>query len=405
VTPARRPASSPVRHIDDDERRARLARRHGLSPEHRAADPVAATRALTVLHATEPASVHLALWARVAGLALADVDRALYDDRSIVKQLAMRRTLFGFPRELLPAAWGSVSARVAVTERAHVTRDLLAGGITAHPDAWLANATQAVLKRLADGVERTAQQLRAELPELAGSVALNVGKSYGGTFHFAPRVLTMLGAEARIVRGHNAGHWRLSKPMWTTMDAWLGDVPNPLTPEAGYRELVRRWLGTFGPGTVEDIQWWLGSTKGAVRQALAEIEAVAVSLDGGLSGWVLPDDVDPMPAVGPWAALLPALDPTVMGWKERGFYLGPHRPLLFDTAGNAGTTAWWDGRIVGCWIQDPAGRVHVSLLEEVGRAARRAVDAEAGRLTAWLDGVRAHTVYASPAMEAARARL
>ena len=65
-----------------------------------------------------------------------------------------------------------------------------------------------------------------------------------------------------------------------------------------------------------------------------------------------------------------------MGWKERGFYLGPHGPMLFDTNGNAGTTAWWDGRIVGCWVQDPDGVVVVNLLEDVGtrrpgRAGRR----------------------------------
>ena len=48
-----------------------------------------------------------------------------------------------------------------------------------------------------------------------------------------------------------------------------------------------------------------------------------------------------------------------MGWKERDFYLGAHAPQLFDTNGNAGTTAWWDGRIVGCWVQDDAGVVEV----------------------------------------------
>jgi hypothetical protein len=96
-----------VRHIPDTERRARLARRHALAPEHRAADPEAATRALTVLHSTEPATVYLSVWARVDGVTVADVDRALYDDRSLVKQLAMRRTLFVFPRDLLPAVWGA----------------------------------------------------------------------------------------------------------------------------------------------------------------------------------------------------------------------------------------------------------------------------------------------------------
>ena len=123
---------------------------------------------------------------------------------------------------------------------------------------------------------------------------------------------------------------------------------------------MRRWLRTFGPGTETDLVWWLGATKGIVRQALADVEAVEVSLDGGGTGWVLPDDVDaPADTLEPWAALLPVLDPTVMGWKERAFYLGDHGPRLFDRNGNAGTTAWWDGRIVGCWVQDDAGVVQV----------------------------------------------
>ena len=104
-----------MRHISDDERRARLASRHAVAPTRRVADPVAATRAMTVLHSTEPATVYLSLLARVDGLTVADVDTALYDERSLVKQLAMRRTLFVFPRDLLPAAWGSASARVAAS--------------------------------------------------------------------------------------------------------------------------------------------------------------------------------------------------------------------------------------------------------------------------------------------------
>ena len=146
--------------------------------------------------------------------------------------------------------------------------------------------------------------------------------------------------------------------------------------------------------------WWLGATKGIVRAALAAVEAVEVSLDGGGTGWVLPDDVDPVEDVEPWAALLPVLDPTVMGWKERGFYLGPHAPHLFDSNGNAGTTAWWDGRVVGCWVQDEAGVVEVRTLEKLPKAALEALKAEAERLTAWLGGTRVSTVYPSSAMKA-----
>lgn len=390
-----------MRTVTDVERRHRLARRHALVPGHRAADPVTATRAMTVLHATEAPSVYLSLWARVDGLTVADVDRALYDDRSLVKQLAMRRTLFVFPRDLLPAAWGSASARVAAAHRVRLAKDAERGGLADDGAAWVDAAERAALARLADGTELSAQELREQVPELAGHIEMSPGKSYGATVPIAPRVLTQLGVEGKIVRGHNAGHWRTARPRWTATSAWLGDVPEPAKEREGYAELVRRWLTTFGPGTEADLVWWLGGTKTAVRAALADVAAVEVALENGAPAYLLPDDVEPPPAVEPWAALLPVLDPTVMGWKERDFYLGPHGPMLFDTNGNAGTTAWWDGRVVGCWVQDAAGAVVLHLLEDVGADGRAALEAKAEQLTAWLDGHRVSTVYPSIAMRAA----
>jgi DNA glycosylase AlkZ-like len=389
-----------MRHIPDSERRARLARRHALAPAHRAADPEAATTAVTVLHSTEPATVYLSVWSRVDGVTVADVDRALYDDRTLVKQLAMRRTLFVFPRDLLPAAWGSVSARVGEALSARLAKEIEKAGLADDGAAWLEDARTAVLDVLGGRRAMTAQEVRERVPALEGRLDLAPGKSYGTNVPIAPRVLTQLGVEGAIVRGENSSHWRVSKPRWTRMSDWLGDVPPAAKADEGYAELVGRWLRSFGPGTEADLVWWLGSTKTVVRAALAALGAVEVSLDGGGTGWVLPDDVEPVEAVEPWAALLPVLDPTVMGWKERDFYLGPHAPQLFDSNGNAGTTAWWDGRVVGCWVQDDAGVVEVRLLENLPRAAVQALDAEAERLTAWLGGVRVGTVYASTAMRA-----
>lgn len=91
-----------------------------------------------------------------------------------------------------------------------------------------------------------------------------------------------------------------------------------------------------------------------------------------------------------------------MGWKERRFYLDPdHVRLLFDTNGNAGTTAWWDGRIVGAWVQDPDGVVDTVLCPgvDIGSEGRAAPVREAERLTTWLDGVRITNPYASRLMK------
>ena len=397
-----------MRHIGGDERRARLARRHALAPEHHVGSPEEAGRAMTVLHATEAATVHLAVWARTRDVSVADVEAALYSRRTLVKQLAMRRTLFVFPRDLLAPAWGSASARVAAQERARLVKDLVVHGVTTEPEKWLDVARDALLDRLRSGEELTAVRLREELPELAGRMLLSAGKKYEAVVYVTPRVLGLFAAEGRIVRATNAGHWRTNRPTWTSMAAWLGTDEEPwkLEPwksEEGYAELVRRWLWTFGPGTEADLAWWLGAPKGIVRRALGDVAAVQVALDGGQTGWVLADDVDPVPGVEPWAALLPVLDPTTMGWKERDFYLMPeHRPRLFDSNGNAGSTAWWDGRAVGCWVQDDDGAVRTVLCEDIGADGQAALEAEAERLTGWLEGQRISTVYSSPLMRGAR---
>jgi hypothetical protein len=135
------------------------------------------------------------------------------------------------------------------------------------------------------------------------------------------------------------------------------------------------------------MRWWTGWTARETRAALAAVSHRQVDLDGAV-GYVLEDDLEPTPISEPVAALLPTLDPTTMGWKERGWYLGPHGPTLFDTNGNAGPTVWWDGRVVGGWSQRRDGEVAFELLEDVGADAVAAVEAEAARVADWVGDVR-----------------
>ncbi|TQM78001.1 winged helix DNA-binding protein [Saccharothrix saharensis] len=106
---------------------------------------------------------------------------------------------------------------------------------------------------------------------------------------------------------------------------------------------------------------------------------------------------DPVPDPEPWAALLPALDPTPMGWQARDWYLpARHRPRLFDTAGNVGPTVWWNGEVVGGWAQRADGEVVWHLLHDVGADAEAAIAREADRLTSWIGGVRVIPRFRTP---------
>ena len=159
--------------------------------------------------------------------------------------------------------------------------------------------------------------------------------------------------------------------------------PAALPIPAARAELARRWLHAFGPAPRADLQWWTGWTAGQVKQALDQLEIAEVDLDG-TAGVMLAADQDAPPAAEPWAALLPALDPTAMGWRDRAWYVGEHAPALFDRSGNIGPTAWWDGRIVGGWAQRTDGEIAVRLLEDAGSEASAAIAAEAQLLREWI---------------------
>ena len=111
---------------------------------------------------------------------------------------------------------------------------------------------------------------------------------------------------------------------------------------------------------------------------------------------LLAGDEDSGDDPGPVAALLPALDPTPMGWQSREWFLGPHGPALFDRTGNIGPTVWWAGRIVGGWAQRASGEVVYRLLEDPGSDAAAAIAAEAARLEPWLGPARVTPRFRTP---------
>jgi hypothetical protein len=383
-----------VRSFSVEERRSRLARRHFLAEasDQHLAD---VTHRLIGLHATDPASPYLSLWARVAGFEVADLDASLYEGKTVVQHLAMRRTLWVVTAGDLPAVQAAASDRVAANERKKLIADVVAAGVAANGDAWLRDASTAVLAHLAEHPDASARELRSALPELAGNYDPAPGKRWGGVTPVAPRVLTVLAVQGHLVRGPNEGAWTTSRPRWVSAAQWLGSGSDTVEHDDARATLVGNWLRTFGPATVNDVKWWFGHTLTWARDGLRDVGAVEVDMDG-TPGYALPDDLEPEPTAEPWCALLPGLDVTTMGWQDRDWYLGPHKAQVFDRNGNGGPTAWCDGRIVGGWGQDTDGRVVLQLLERLDAKSAKALTRKANQLTEWLGGVRVNARFPSP---------
>ena len=368
------------------ERLRRIGVRHHLAQPARDRDLVRVAGDLVGIHATDPASVYLGFRSRVSGLTKDHLGAALYDDRTLLKVLGMRRTMFVVPVGLAGVIQAAVTTALGDAERKRLLTMLEGAGITNNPARWLAKVESETVDTLAELGEATASDLTMRVEGLREQIPFGEGRKWQGQVGVSTRLLFLLATEGRIIRGRPKGTWLSSLYRWAPMDRWVEGGLEPWPPEQARVELARRWLASFGPGTLRDLQWWTGWTVARTRASLDGAGAVEVSLEGsgGKPGFAMPDDLDSTPEPASWVALLPALDTTTMAWAERDFYLGDHARALFDRNGNAGPSIWLDGRIVGGWAQRRTGEVVTRLLEDVGRESSRRVEAEGARVERWL---------------------
>jgi hypothetical protein len=380
-----------VHTVSVQQRRRAMLRRHHLSGD--ANSPEAAARAMIALHATDPASLYLSVLARSAGSTLADVAQAMYDRRSLVRWMAMRRTLFVFPREDIPMIQAAVSAPLAVALRTRLISQLDRNGteppIDGDVGVWLDDLASRVEHALDKRGTATGAQLSADVPQLRTSILVRAPSDRPQ--NVTTSLLTLMSAEGRLVRSTPTGAWTSRHHRWEMVGRWWPDGLPAYDIDQAQQTLAQRWLTRFGPATVEDLQWWAGWNKTTVRRALGNLPIAELDLHGqpgitlrecrneAVDGTF--DDADKQVA-----SLLPALDPTPMGWKHRDWFLGLDHQAIFDRAGNVGPTVWWNGEIIGSWAISANGDLRTRVLADRGADATTAIDTAAAQLHQRLGG-------------------
>jgi len=344
--------------LSTDQALAGASHHHSLTRFGESIEAIA-TR-LVGLHNTSPVSPYLSIRARLRGFVRADLEALMWDAWQMARIRAMRLTMFVFPLDLLEIA---VAATRHIAEPFAV-RWMRDSGLSQEEFDRIAGEVYAAL---ADG-PATVRDLRTVL-EMPRSVDL-------------PGVVGRMCDLGQLAGGAPPRHWRSSVRRY---HRWVDVLPDAdlhrWGEDAAIRELILRYVRSYGPVTINDLSWWTGMTKQRCRDALAalasRVEEVAVE------GWPGPlfrvRDDDRPEELGPHVYALPLLDPYVQGYRDRVRFLDPERNrFVFDGGGNATATLVQRGRIIGVWqaSEESVASVRYHLFAGGPAATRRSAEAE-----------------------------
>jgi hypothetical protein len=347
----------------------RLARQHLTDPlpAERLAEIVADVGGI---QAQVMSAAELALWARSRGLTPGHVREALWERRELVKTWCMRGTL-----HLLPAfefgLWASALAnRTGWRKRPW----LRAFGVTVDEIEALIAAIDANLHETGKTRDEVAQLASPHMREqlLHGWGTFLKPAAYEGVLCFGPN------------RGRNVTFVRPAD--------WLGGFDEEDAEEA-LRDVLRRYLRTYGPATHDDFaRWWGGG--GPTRPARRLLESLGDEIEQveaeGRQAWVLAGDADVLRSLDPPRSvhLLPNFDLYTLHYRPRERII-PEGVLdrVYRTAGWVSPVVLVNGAVAGVWDQKKRARrveLAVEPFVRLTKAATKGIEREAKRLAEFL---------------------
>lgn len=341
-----------------------LAQRQHLAEESRTTDIVQVARDIYGLHATNPTTPYMSLFARARDFTREKLDDELYVKRSLGKIRCVRNTVHVLPRETIPIAFAATK-----------------GMVEPNSEGFL--RTTGVTRPQYDDTSREILRI------LAGegmSTAL-IKKRLGTGLNISP-VVNLMCDRGLLVRGRSDKGWKSNTHTYYVFSDYFPGLELGSIDPARAREMtVRQYLAGYGPVTVKDISWWSGFTITEVRGILGGLahETARIDIpDLGGDYVMLAADRDALersqPGGQPTVNLLPALDPYLQGYKERRRYLDDrHYDMVFDRSGNSTSTILVDGRVVGVWdfSEGPEPAVKLFPLRQMDRKVLRLVEARA----------------------------
>jgi hypothetical protein len=337
-----------VENLSEDQARRLRVRGLWLDPARPGPGDVAAVvRRAGGLQAQQRHAAALGVRARAAGLREADVDRALAEERSVVRGWFQRGTLHLVPAE---------DARWLLDLYGHRT---IARNQRRYRELGLDDGTlERGVATIGEAIAREGPLTRAELVDRLRHRGVVLGPDRQAEIHLIARAA--LGGV--VVHGPERG----GQATYVGLDDWLPPGPR-LDQETSAAELAQRHLTAYGPADLADFVTWSGLPMALARRGWERTRRAEVRV-GTRPAWVAEQRAGTLrdeaaQAAGP--RLLPAFDAYLLGYRTRDLAVDPsHSRRVAPGGGMVRATAIADGRAVATWTRDglePFGDLDPSL--------------------------------------------
>lgn len=374
--------------------------RHHLASRAPASDLVQVARDMGGAQAQVLSAAEMSLWARTRGLHAADVETALWEDRTLVRVWCMRGTV-----HLVPSRDFSVFVRGCAGRAERDARWMARRG---RPMDLIERMVQQIAKVLDRPLTRNEAADRL-LGSLGTSKKIRLGRGWGkeadvDAFEVDGQTVSLGGILGyACIRGSLcAGPPRGNQGTFVRPDAWLRDWRDLSVPEAE-DELLRVYLRAHGPANVSDFAWWTYVTAPAARAIWdrQKENRSPVSVDGRI-GWVLRDDLPALKRARvrrPSVRLLPFFDAFLLGHKDKGHLVeAKHYKRVYRPQGWLSPAVLVDGRIKGIWSRERKGRrivLRIEAFNRFGAEIREAIEGEGQDLGRFLEADEVNLTFAS----------
>jgi hypothetical protein len=240
--------------------------------------------------------------------------------------------------------------------------------------------TQAILD-IVKGSGKTTKEIKAELRR-----DLNVSP-----------IVNLMCDQDLLIRSKPKSGWKSNLHTYYLFNEYFPDLDLSEIEDLHAKEqMIRQYITSYGPVSAKDISWWTGFSMGEIKRIIDVLKNDLISVEiAGISKslMLLSSDSESLNSIEvstkPQVHLLPALDPYLMGFKDRQRFLDDaHSAWIYDRSGNATNSIMIDGRIAGVWdwVDQKEPEIKFYLFAKTGKDIKKIIISKATQLGHFIFG-------------------